>query len=182
MQFERTGLEGLVLVMPRAHGDARGFFMETWRRDLMEKAGLKAEFVQDNQARSERAGVLRGLHFQKPDQAQAKYIGAIRGVIFDVAVDLRAGSKTFGQWRSFILSEENKHRLFVPRGFAHGYLTLEPGSEVLYKTDAPYAPGLEGGIIWNDPDLGINWPIAAPQLSEKDKTLPRLRDLLSPFP
>lgn len=181
MQFEQTGIEGLVLVKPKAHGDARGFFMETWRQDLMEKAGLRAEFIQDNLARSEKAGVLRGLHFQKPDQAQAKYIGATRGAIFDVAVDLRAASKTYGKWHALILSEENKHRLFVPRGFAHGYLTLEPGSEVIYKVDAPYAPDLEGGIAWNDPDLAINWPVETPLLSEKDALLPRLRDFASPF-
>lgn len=181
MQFEQSGLDGLVLIKPRAHGDARGFFMETWRRDLMEKAGLRADFIQDNLARSEKAGVLRGLHFQKPGQAQAKYIGVTRGAVFDVAVDLRAKSRTFGQWRSFILSAENKYRLFVPRGFAHGYLTLEPDSEVLYKVDAPYAPDLEGGIIWNDPDLGVSWPLEVPQLSEKDRLLPRLRDFVSPF-
>lgn len=181
MQIEQTGIKDLLLVKPLVIGDERGYFMEGFRQDKLEAAGINTVFIQDNQARSEKAGIVRGLHFQKPRQAQAKYIGVSRGAIFDVAVDLRKKSPSYGKWRAFILSEENKHRLFVPRGFAHGYMTLEPGSEVFYKVDAYYSSKHDTGIFWNDPLLNINWPNLAPILSDKDRDLPRLADFISPF-
>ena len=189
MEFERTGIDGLILVKPRAIGDERGFFMESFRQDKLQaeldKVGLSVNFVQDNQARSAKAGVLRGLHFQTPPHAQAKYLGVSSGAVFDVAVDLRRASPTFGKWRSFILSADNRHRLFIPAGFAHGYLTLEPDTEVIYKVDDYYAADCDSGIAWDDPQLAVNWPIhefgGAPVLSEKDRVLPKLADFKSPF-
>lgn len=189
MEFEHTGIDGLILVKPRAIGDERGFFMEAFRQDKLEaelaKVGVSVNFVQDNQAFSARAGVLRGLHFQTPPHAQAKYIGALSGAVFDVAVDLRRASPTYGKWRSFILSAANRHRLFIPAGFAHGYLTLEPDTEVLYKVDAYYAPENDCGIAWNDPQLAIEWPVAEFGgefvLSEKDRAQPTLAEFGSPF-
>ena len=147
MEIERSGLADLVLIKPKPIGDERGFFMESYRLDWLEKAGLQADFVQDNHARSEKAGVVRGLHFQGPGATQAKYVWVTAGAVFDVAVDLRKNSPTYGKWESFILSAQNKHRLFVPRGFAHGYMTLEPGVEIQYKVDAYYSVRHEGGIF-----------------------------------
>ena len=181
MEIEQSGLPGLVLLKPRPIGDERGFFMEGYRRDVLERAGIRVDFVQDNHSRSEKAGVLRGLHFQTPGATQAKYVWVTAGAVFDVAVDLRKDSPGFGLWRSFILSAENKRRLFVPRGFAHGYMTLEPGTEIQYKVDAYYSAGHDSGIFWRDPQLAINWPDLPPILSEKDQRLPLLRDFDSPF-
>ncbi|EGY24534.1 dTDP-4-dehydrorhamnose 3,5-epimerase [Desulfovibrio sp. A2] len=181
MQIIETGIPGLLRLEPRVFRDERGFFLETYRRELFERLGVDAGFVQDNHARSEQPGVLRGLHYQLPPAAQAKLVWATRGSVYDVAVDLRAGSPTYGQWYGCELSERNFVRLFVPRGFAHGYMTLEPGTEFQYKVDAYYAPEMEAGIAWDDPDLAIPWPGIAPILSEKDRCLPRLRDLASPF-
>lgn len=181
MQIERTNIPGLYILKPKVHSDARGFFMESWRDEWGKDIGLPGPFVQDNHARSEQAGVLRGLHYQAPPAAQSKLIWATRGAIYDVAVDIRRGSPTYGAWRGLILSEENKLRFFVPRGFAHGYMTLEPGSEVNYKVDAYYSPADEGGIRYDDPDLGIAWPGPDPVLSPKDAVLPFLRSLDSPF-
>ena len=155
--------------------------METWREEWGAELGLSGPCIQDNHARSEQAGVLRGLHFQAPPQAQSKLVWASRGAIYDVAVDIRRGSPTFGKWQGIILSEENKLRFFVPRGFAHGYLTLEPGTEVHYKVDAYYSPEHEGGIRYNDPGLGIPWPLEGVILSEKDNILPLLGSFDSPF-
>ncbi|MDR1243198.1 MAG: dTDP-4-dehydrorhamnose 3,5-epimerase [Deltaproteobacteria bacterium] len=181
MLIEQTGMEGLLLVTPEAIADERGFFMEAFRQDVLEKSGVNAVFVQDNLVRSEAAGIVRGLHFQRPPAAQAKFIGVLRGAIFDVAVDLRKGKPSFGQWKSFILSAENNRRLFIPRGFAHGYMTLEAQTEVMYKTDAYYAPKHDAGIFWKDPLLKINWPDLPPVLSNKDANLQRLSDFISPF-
>lgn len=181
MQIEHTGIPGLCILKPAVHSDPRGFFMESWREEWSEALGLPAPFVQDNHARSEEAGVLRGLHYQSPPQAQSKLVWATRGAIYDVAVDIRRDSPTYGTWHGLVLSEENKLRFFVPRGFAHGYMTLEPGTEVNYKVDSYYSPSHEGGIRYDDPALGIPWPVAEAVLSPKDKLLPFLKMLDSPF-
>ena len=167
----------MILIKPKVFGDDRGFFMETYKKEDFEKAGIKGEFVQDNHSRS-RYGVLRGLHFQKEPYAQAKIVRCVRGVIFDVAVDLRRDSPTFGKWVGVILSEFNKHQLYIPRGFAHGFCVLSEVAEVVYKVDNKYAPDYEGGVIWNDEDIGIEWPIDEPILSEKDKKWPTLKELI----
>lgn len=171
-------LAEVLLITPKRHGDARGWFTETWSRRAMAEAGVDAEFVQDNQAFNARAGTVRGLHFQMAPHAQAKLVRVLRGAIFDVAVDVRAGSPTFGRWVGAELTAERGEQIFVPRGFAHGYSTLTDDCELAYKVDGLYAPATEGGIIWNDPDLAIDWRVTGePVLSDKDKVLPRLRDL-----
>lgn len=150
------GIEGLCLIIPAVHGDSRGYFMETYNRRDMENAGFDIAFVQDNQSMSTK-GVLRGLHFQK-HFPQAKLVRVIRGSVFDVAVDLRAGSATYGRWHGEILTEENKKQYLIPRGFAHGFLVLSDTAEFCYKCDDFYHPDDEGGMAWNDPDIGIVWP------------------------
>ncbi len=176
-----TGISGLLLLEPKRNRDHRGFFMETWREEWRAELGLPHPFIQDNHARSETPGVLRGLHFQRPPHAQGKLVWVVRGAVFDAAVDLRVGSPTYGKAFGQVLSEENALRMFVPRGFAHGYMTVEPGTEFCYKVDAYYAPEAEGGLRWNDPALGIQWPDLPPILSEKDERLPLLREMESPF-
>lgn len=151
-----TNIDGLLIIEPTVHGDSRGYFMETYNLRDMQEAGLDRTFVQDNQSMSVR-GVLRGLHFQK-QFPQAKLVRVIRGEVFDVAVDLRAGSPTFGQWHGIILSEENKKQFFITEGFAHGFLVLSETAEFLYKVTDFYHPGDEGGLAWNDPEIGIRWP------------------------
>ena len=171
-------LAEVLLITPKRHGDARGWFSETWSRKAFAAHGLEAVFVQDNQAFSARKGTLRGLHFQKPPFAQAKLVRVLKGAIFDVAVDIRPASPTFGQWVGATLTAEVGEQLWVPRGFAHGYMTVADDTELFYKVDGDYAPQLEGGLIWNDPDIGIEWPLdVEPVLSEKDKGLPRLKDM-----
>lgn len=172
-------LAEILLITPKRHGDARGWFAETWsQKSLAASAGIEPVFVQDNQAFNARKGTLRGLHFQKPPFAQGKLVRVLKGAIFDVAVDIRAGSATFGQWVGATLTAEAGEQIWVPRGFAHAYMTLTDDTEIFYKVDNDYAPGSEGGLIWNDPDLGVEWPLdVEPVLSEKDKVLPRLRDL-----
>ena len=186
MQITETGLPGLLLIEPKVFGDDRGFFLETWSRAAFADQGLDYDFVQDNHARSGSAGVLRGLHFQLPPAAQAKLVRVTRGAVYDVAVDLRLGSPGFGQWYGAELSAANFRQLLVPRGFAHGYLTLTPDTEFLYKVDAPYAPDLDAGLAWDDPGLAVAWPlaehgIAAPLLSDKDRSLPAWAGFTSPF-
>lgn len=174
-------MQGLLTFTPKRYQDARGFFMETWRDEWASLLDLQHPFIQENHARSEEAGVLRGLHFQKPPFAQGKLIWATSGTILDVVVDLRKSSHTYGQWFNIKLSAENGTRLFVPRGFAHGYITLEKGCEVQYKVDAYYSPEHEGGLRWDDPTLNIPWGNTSPILSPKDTNLQDFKDFDSPF-
>ena len=169
-------------IKSKRHSDHRGFFAETYSRRKYSELGISDEFVQDNHSHSREVGTLRGLHFQAPPYAQAKLVRCGRGALFDVAVDIRRGSPTYGQWEGYELSAENGDQLYVPVGFAHGFLTLEPDSEIVYKCSDYYAPETEGAIIWNDPDIGIDWPTNAdPILSNKDGVAPFLSDLESPF-
>lgn len=175
--FYKTDLEGLYVIIPTVFGDERGYFMETYRYDAFAAAGLTMAFVQDNQSKSKR-GVLRGLHFQKKNP-QGKLVRVIKGEVFDVAVDLRDGSDTFGKWAGVFLSEENKKQFYVPEGFAHGFLVISEEAEFVYKCTNYYDPTDEGGINWNDPDIGIEWPISADMeilLSEKDKRHPTFNE------
>jgi dTDP-4-dehydrorhamnose 3,5-epimerase len=181
MEFIKTKIEGVVLVKPAIHGDSRGFFLESYTARDFKKAGIDVDFVQDNHSMSAETGVLRGLHCQYPPFAQTKLVRAIRGSIFDVVADVRTGSPTYGTWESFELTESNFMMLLVPAGCVHGFCTLSPLTEVQYKVDNYYSPQHDTGIIWNDPDLGINWPTRSPVLSEKDKKLPLLKDFVSPF-
>lgn len=180
MQFIDTDLPGVRIVEPVRHGDHRGFFAETWHASRFADAGLDRPWMQDNHSRSQTPGTLRGLHFQAPPHAQSKLVRVVRGRVLDVAVDIRRGSATFGQHVAVELSEANFRQLYVPAGFAHGFVTLEPDTEVLYKVDAGYAPDADMGIAWNDPDLGIDWGVAndAVVLSEKDQRHPTLAELM----
>ena len=172
----------LKLICTVRHNDNRGFFSETYNRSTYSKLGINTEFVQDNHSLSIKVGTLRGLHFQAPPHAQAKLVRCSRGAIFDVAVDIRRGSPTYGEWKGYELTAENGDQLYVPVGFAHCFLTLEPDSEIVYKCSDYYAPETEGTILWNDPDIGIDWPTEAePILSEKDAVAPLFSDLESPF-
>ena len=170
------------LIRPRRHGDDRGWFVETWSRERYAAMGIDADFVQDNHSMSRDAGVLRGLHWQAPPHGQDKLVRCVSGAIWDVAVDARAGSPTFGKWVAAELSAENGHQLFIPVGFAHGFVTLQPGSQVEYKVSGTYAPECEGGVIWNDPGLALPWPLEGkPTLSPKDEVLPTLSEETTPF-
>jgi dTDP-4-dehydrorhamnose 3,5-epimerase len=172
----------VLLITPKRHGDARGWFAETWSRKTLSAAGLDVDFVQDNQAFSAKKGTIRGLHFQQAPHPQAKLVRVLRGAIYDVAVDIRQGSPTYGRFVGAELTAEKGEQLFVPRGFAHAYCTITEDVELAYKVDGLYAPETEGGIIWNDPDLAIPWPLdGEPTLSDKDKVLPRLKDLRAVF-
>ena len=167
---------------PKRHGDHRGFFAETYSRRKYSEFGIDVEFVQDNHSLSRDVGTLRGLHFQAPPHAQAKLVRCGRGAIFDVAVDIRLGSPTYGKWQGYELTAEDGQQLYIPVGFAHGFVTLEPDSEIVYKCSDYYAPETEGAILWNDPDIGIEWPTDTdPILSSKDAVAPLLSDLQSPF-
>jgi dTDP-4-dehydrorhamnose 3,5-epimerase len=183
MQITALSIPDVLLIEPKRFGDARGFFSETYSRAAFAKAGLAMEFVQDNHSRSTEAGTVRGLHFQTPPFAQDKLVRVARGRILDVAVDIRKASPTFGRHVAAELSAENWAQLLVPVGFAHAFVTLEPDTEVIYKVSNAYAPRNDAGILWNDPDLGIAWPVAATAatLSDKDVRLPRLKDIVSPF-
>lgn len=181
-KFIETGIKDLVIIEPTVFGDNRGYFMETYNGEfdpyIKHLNGSPATFVQDNQSRSKK-GVLRGLHFQKTNP-QAKLVRAIEGEVFDVAVDLREGSETFGKWHGIVLSEENKRQFYVPEGFAHGFAVLSETATFVYKCTRLYDPSDEGGLMWNDPDIGIEWPIPADMdilLSEKDKLNPKLKNL-----
>jgi dTDP-4-dehydrorhamnose 3,5-epimerase len=174
--FTRLAIPDVVLIEPRAFVDERGCFMETYKHSEFSAFGITVAFVQDNHSRSLR-GVLRGLHYQRGPHAQGKLVRAVVGEIFDVAVDIRKGSSTYGKWVGETLSAENRRMLYVPPGFAHGFCVLSGVAEVLYKTTREYAPQSDAGIIWNDPDIGIQWPIEAPILSEKDAALSRLVEM-----
>lgn len=175
MKVEETRLEGVLLITPKVFGDSRGFFLETWSRDRYKEVGISLEFVQDNQSFSTK-NVLRGLHFQNP-HAQGKLVSVVKGCVFDVAVDIRRGSRTFGEWVGVELSEENHQQLWVPTGFAHGFCVLSDTTLFTYKCTDVYTPSAEGGILWNDPEIGIEWPVENPILSDKDQVYPQLRDL-----
>ncbi|ACK51632.1 dTDP-4-dehydrorhamnose 3,5-epimerase [Methylocella silvestris BL2] len=183
MDVKTTDLPGVLVLKPRRFADQRGYFVETYNRRTFAKAGVDAQFVQDNQSFSAKAGTIRGLHFQLPPAAQAKLVRAVRGAIFDVAVDLRAGSPTFGRWIGETLTAGGGEQLLIPRGFAHAFCTLEDDVEVAYKVDDFYAPTCDSGLIWNDPDLKIEWPVeaSAAVLSDKDAKLGRFADFVSPF-
>ena len=177
------GLEGVVEISPRKFGDDRGFFSETWNRDAMAAAGLDLDFVQDNHSYSAARGVLRGLHFQLPPAAQDKLVRVSRGAIYDVAVDIRRGSPSYGRWVGLVVSAELWNQILVPKGFAHGFVTLEEDTEVQYKVTAPYRADLDCGIRFDDPALAIDWPIAGAQvqLSDKDRSAPLLADVETGF-
>lgn len=167
------------ILRPKKHGDHRGFFSETYNKKTFEAAGLHYDFVQDNQSLSAEVGTIRGLHFQTPPFAQDKLLRVVRGAVFDVAVDLRRGSPTFGKYVSAVISAAEWNQILVPIGFAHGFCTLEPDTEVIYKVTNYYSPENDKGVLWNDPDIGIAWPDVAkdPKLSGKDAVQPRLKDL-----
>lgn len=174
----------ILLIKPRRFGDARGWFTEVYNAATFAGYGVTEPFVQDNHSLSVPAGTVRGLHFQTPPHGQAKLVRCIRGRIFDVAVDVRRGSPTYGRWVGAELSAENGHQLFIPVGFAHGFATLEPSTEVTYKVSSGYAPAHDGGVRWNDPDIAVEWPLPGgvePVLSGKDEALPLLADFDSPF-
>jgi dTDP-4-dehydrorhamnose 3,5-epimerase len=174
MKVIKTDLEGVVLVEPAVHGDHRGYFTETYNRARMVEAGLDYEFVQDNQSLSAQTGTIRGLHYQLTPKAQTKLVRVVQGAIYDVAVDIRKSSPTFGQWVGVILTADNHRQLLIPKGFAHGFCTLVPNTIVAYKVDEYYSPEHDRGILWNDPALSIPWPVSNPVLSAKDQVHPIL--------
>ena len=178
MKFIRTEIPDVVIIEPKVHGDQRGYFVETYRQDKLEEfLGFKVAFCQDNESKSKK-GVLRGLHYQLPPHAQTKLVRVIKGRVLDVAVDIRKGSPTFGKYVAVELSEENKKQLFVPRGFAHGFLVLEDDTIFAYKVDSYYSPECDRGIAYDDPDIGIQWPLPKERLllSEKDTKQPKLNE------
>ena len=181
MEILETGLPGLRILSPKVHQDHRGFFMETFREEFFRSLEEPIHFVQDNHARSEEAGVLRGLHYQAPPAAQTKLVWVGRGAVFDVTVDLRRSSPTCGKSYGLMLTAGNFLRLLIPKGFAHGYMTLEPGTEFHYKVDHYYSPQDEGGLLWSDPALEIDWPELEPILTERDKNWPLLAELPAIF-
>ncbi|MEM7680589.1 MAG: dTDP-4-dehydrorhamnose 3,5-epimerase [Planctomycetota bacterium] len=181
MQVTAMDIPDVKLIRPKKFGDARGFFMETYSQPRLEAAGVHVEFVQDNHSLSAEVGVLRGLHFQKPPNAQAKLVRVTAGRVYDVAVDIRVGSPTYGKHVGRELGPEGE-QLFVPAGFLHGFVTLEPNTEFLYKVSSLYAPESDAGVLWNDPDLNIPWPLQGePTLSGKDAGLPTFAEFQSPF-
>lgn len=181
MEFIETSLKDAYMIKPIVFRDERGFFLESYNKTVFAENGISAEFLQDNHSLSMKKGILRGLHFQLPPFEQAKLIRVIRGKIFDVIVDLRKNSSTFQKWESFELSSENFQCLFIPRGFAHGFVTLEENTEVIYKADSYYSKEHDSGILWNDSDLSIDWPIGDPILSEKDGKLQSFEEFENPF-
>ncbi len=175
MKVHTTALEGILIIDPDVFGDDRGFFLETYNKKKYQEAGINCEFVQDNHSRSIK-GVIRGLHYQRYP-GQAKLVRCTKGRIFDVAVDIRKGSKTFGKWIGIELSEENKRQIFIPVGFAHGFATMEDLNDVMYKCSNPYDPKTESGIAWNDRTIGVEWPITDPIISNRDSNNPTLNDI-----
>ena len=183
MQIEETDIPGLLVLTPRRFGDARGFFSESWNKRLLAEHGLDYDFVQDNHSLSAQVGTVRGLHFQAPPHAQAKLVRCGRGRLFDVAVDIRKGSPTYGQWFGIELSFENGRQLMIPAGFLHGFVTRDPDTEIIYKCTDYYAPECDGAVRFDDPDIGIDWDMggADPVLSGKDAAAQALRELDNPF-
>ncbi len=181
MQIKPTELREVLLITPRVFPDARGFFFESYNQETWRANGIDTVFVQDNHSRSAR-GSLRGLHFQLPPMEQVKLVRCVRGTIWDIAADIRVGSPTFGRWVGVELSADNFQQLYIPAGFAHGFCVLSDEAEVLYKTSAVYSRPHEQGIAWNDPQLGVAWPTAAPLLSERDRRAPSLTDYLAGTP
>ena len=175
MKITETKLPGVLIVEPKVFGDERGFFFETWQEERYKSLGIQGPFVQDNVSFSAR-GVLRGLHYQLP-HAQGKLVSVLSGEVYDVAVDIRTGSPTFGQSVGVSLTGDNHRQLWIPAGFAHGFCVVSPTAYFMYKCTDVYTPQAEGGISWNDPDLGIDWPVTGAVLSEKDKVYPRLKDV-----
>jgi dTDP-4-dehydrorhamnose 3,5-epimerase len=178
--IEETGIDGLVVVKPRVFRDPRGFFMETFRSDTFEKLGLPVQFLQDNLSKSSK-GIVRGLHFQAPPFDQGKLVTALVGTVLDVVVDIRKNSPTYGESRSFLLSDEDPSFVYVPSGFAHGFSVLSEIALFHYKCTNVYDKASEGGILWNDPDLGIDWQVETALISDKDKELPLFKNFTSPF-
>ncbi|OQA43016.1 MAG: dTDP-4-dehydrorhamnose 3,5-epimerase [Chloroflexi bacterium ADurb.Bin325] len=181
MQIETTALPGVLIITPRVFHDARGFFLESYNAEAWRSAGIETAFVQDNHSKSAR-GTLRGLHFQLPPAAQVKVVRVVRGAAWDVAVDIRVGSPTFGQWVGVELTAENFRQVYVPAGFAHGFCVLSDEAEILYKTSAVYSPAHERGIAWNDPQLAVEWPVTTPLLSDRDRRAGSLADYLAGTP
>ena len=181
MKILKTKLEGVLIIEPEIFKDNRGIFMESWNKKKMIAAGLDYDFVQDNHSKSTIRGTLRGIHFQIGDKAQAKLVHCINGSVLDVVVDLRKNSPTFKQWVGIELSAENKKQLLIPRGFGHGFVTLTDDVEFLYKADNYYAPEADAGIRWNDPEIGVEWGVENPILSEKDKKNPFFKDFKNLF-
>ncbi len=180
MKIIETKIEGLIIIKPDVFRDERGYFYESYNRGKFEKADLEIDFVQDNESQSQK-GVLRGLHFQKPPYAQGKLVRVVKGAVLDVAVDLRPGSKTYGQWESVELTEDNKLLYWIPAGFAHGFVTLERNTIFSYKCTNVYNKESEGSLLWNDPTLNIDWGVKNPILSEKDMESPLFEGFVSPF-
>lgn len=176
MKITKTDIEGLYIVEPQVFGDNRGWFMETWTKNKFEDNGIKIDFVQDNQSYSAQKGTLRGLHFQINPKCQTKLLRCTRGEILDVAVDLRRGSPTFKKWVSVKLTAENKKQFLIPKGFAHGFVTLTDDVEVQYKVDEYYAPECDRSVRFDDPEIGVDWGVSNPVLSNKDKSAPLLKD------
>ncbi|MFF2912172.1 dTDP-4-dehydrorhamnose 3,5-epimerase [Paenibacillus sp. NPDC057934] len=177
MKLTKTTLEGVWIIEPAVYGDHRGWFMETYNEDIFSKNGINLKFLQDNHSFSATKGTLRGLHYQLNPKAQSKLVRCTRGAIYDVAVDIRKGSPTYGKWFGVELSADNKKQLLVSKGFAHGFVTLVEDVEVMYKVDELYSPDLDRGISWSDPEIGISWPIDfKPVLSAKDELAPSLKE------
>jgi dTDP-4-dehydrorhamnose 3,5-epimerase len=183
MEIRATALPDVLVLVPRRLGDERGYFCEAWNARRLAEVGIDCDFVQDNESFSVRAGTLRGLHYQAPPFAQAKLLRVLRGAVLDVAVDVRVNSPSYGQWVAEEISADNGFQMLVPRGFLHGFLTLEDNTQVLYKVDNPYDAASDGAVAWDDPHLAIDWGIAAGDviLSDKDRAAPRFRDWVSPF-
>ncbi len=183
MQIDPTALPDVLRLIPRRLTDARGFFAETYNAKTLKEAGIETVFVQDNHSLSHAPGTVRGLHFQAPPHAQDKLVRCGRGALFDVAVDIRAGSPTFGHWVGAELTAENGHQLLIPKGFLHGFMTLAPDTEIVYKCSDVYAPAADGAVRWDDPDIAIRWPrpVAPGAISPKDAAAPLLRDFATPF-
>lgn len=181
MKIETTALPGVLILTPPRFGDARGWFSETWNGPKLAAAGVNVAFVQDNHSMSAAVGTLRGLHYQRPPHAQDKLVRCSKGAVLDVAVDVRRGSPTYGKWLGIEISAEDGRQVLVPKGFLHGFVTRAPDTEVQYKCSDVYAPDCDGGIRWNDPEIGVDWGVSEPVLSAKDQAAPFLKDWDSPF-